>query len=297
MTYDGPIIDTHYHIWERKNIGWLQDPALPRMAGDYFGLRCDYPITEWLHDISPEGVTKSVHVTANWVANKGLEETKWLQAIADQHGHPHGITFQADLTQSDIENQIKAQTQFPNVRGVRQQLHWDSHPIRKAVNRPDLCNTEGFRRGFAFLEKYNLHFELQIFSAQAPFALELVKAFPHVKFLLLHSGMLTERTQLMIDQWRSALTSLASFPNVHIKLSGLGMFSLGVTQPQLRQVIRDSIQIFGVDRTIYGSNFPLEKLHSSYADLFAGYKKVLSEYHPEEQKKIFHDNAVNFYKI
>jgi predicted TIM-barrel fold metal-dependent hydrolase len=250
MTYDGPIIDTHYHIWERKNIGWLQDPALPRMAGDYFGLRRDYPIAEWLHDISPEGVTKSVHVTANWGANKGLEETKWLQAIADQHGHPHGITFQADLTQSDIENQINAQTQYPNVRGVRQQLHWDSHPIRKAVSRPDLCNTEEFRRGFAFLEKYNLHFELQIFSAQAPFALELVKAFPHVKFLLLHSGMLTERTQLMIDQWRSALTSLASFPNVHIKLSGLGMFSLGVTQPQLRQVIRDSIQIFGVDRTI-----------------------------------------------
>ncbi len=297
MAYEGPVIDTHYHIWERKNIGWLQDPALPRMAGDYFGLRRDYPIEEWLHDITPEGVTKSVHVTANWGADKGLDETKWLQAIADKHGHPHGITFQADLTDPDIENKIKAQIQFPNVRGVRQQLHWDSHPIRRTVSRPDLCNTPEFRRGFAFLEKYNLHFELQIFSAQVPFALELVKAFPNVNFILLHSGMLTDRSQLMIDQWRIGLTALAAYSNVHVKLSGLGMFSLGVTQPQLRQVIRDSIQIFGVDRTIYGSNFPLEKLHSSYADLFFGYKKVLSEFHDHEQKKILYENAVKFYRV
>ena len=130
-----------------------------------------------------------------------------------------------------------------------------------------------------------------------PFALELVKAFPNVQFILLHSGMLNDRSQLMIDQWRAALMSLAIYPNVHVKLSGLGMFSLGVSQPQLRQVIRDSIQIFGVDRTIYGSNFPLEKLHSSYADLFAGYKKVMSEYHEHEQKNIFYENAVKFYRL
>jgi predicted TIM-barrel fold metal-dependent hydrolase len=109
--------------------------------------------------------------------------------------------------------------------------------------------------------------------------------------------MLTDRSQLMIDQWRIGLTALAAYSNVHVKLSGLGMFSLGVTQPQLRQVIRDSIQIFGVDRTIYGSNFPLEKLHSSYADLFFGYKKVLSEFHDHEQKKILYENAVKFYRV
>jgi predicted TIM-barrel fold metal-dependent hydrolase len=66
---------------------------------------------------------------------------------------------------------------------------------------------------------------------------------------------------------------------------------------QLRQVIRDSIQIFGIDRTIYGSNFPLEKLWCSYADLMAAYRKVMSEYSPQDQRKVFHDNAVRFYRI
>ena len=91
---------------------------------------------------------------------------------------------------------------------------------------------------------------------------------------------------------------MAAFPNLHVKLSGLGMFSGGVTLPQARQVIRDTIQIFGIERTIYGSNFPLEKLHASYADFFGVYRTVLAEYPEAEQRKVLHDNAVNklFYK-
>ena len=84
---------------------------------------------------------------------------------------------------------------------------------------------------------------------------------------------------------------------MHVKLSGLGMFSQGITEPQARQVIRDSIQIFGVDRVIYGSNFPLEKLHASYDNYFAVYRKVMSEYPDADQRKVFHDNAVTFYRL
>ena len=90
---------------------------------------------------------------------------------------------------------------------------------------------------------------------------------------------------------------MAAFPNVHVKLSGLGMFSSGITLAQARQVIRDSIQIFGVERTIYGSNFPLEKLHASYADFFGIYRKVLSEYTEAEQRAVLHDNAQKFYRL
>jgi len=180
---------------------------------------------------------------------------------------------------------------------VRHQLHWDSAPLRQNVSRADLCNTPEFRRGFALLEKYDLHFELQVFAAQAPYAVELIKAFPGVRFILLHAGMLTERTQPVIDQWREALAAMASFPNVHVKISGLNMFNPDWTQKHMRQSIRDAIQIFGIARTIYGSNFPLEKLHASYADLIAAYRKVLSEYTEHEQAAVFHDNATRFYRL
>ena len=90
---------------------------------------------------------------------------------------------------------------------------------------------------------------------------------------------------------------MAAFPNLYVKLSGLGMYSGGITFAQARQVIRDVIQIFGVARTIYGSNFPLEKLHASYADFFGIYRKVMSEYTDAEQRAVFHDNAAMFYRL
>jgi predicted TIM-barrel fold metal-dependent hydrolase len=250
-----------------------------------------------MHDAVPEGVVKSVHVTANWGPGRALDETRWLQEIADQHGFPHAIVCQADLVDPDIEAQLKAQKQFPNVRGVRHQLHWDSAPLRQNVSRPDLCNTKDFRRGFSLLEKYDLHFELQMFAAQATYARDLIKAFPSTRFILVHAGMLTDRTPVVIEQWRAALAAIAEFPNVHVKISGLNMFNPDWTQKHMRQSIRDTIQIFGIERTIYGSNFPLEKLHSSYTALIATYRTVLSEYSEDEQRCVLHDNAVKFYRL
>jgi predicted TIM-barrel fold metal-dependent hydrolase len=296
-SYTGPVIDTHHHIWFRKDVSWLADPPISRMFGDYFGIRRDYPVEEFMHDVKPQGVVKSVHVTANWGIARALDETRWLQSVADKHGFPHGIVCQADLADPDIEEKLKVQKQFPNLRGVRQMLYWDSDPVRQSVPRPDYCNDSAFRRGFALLEKYGLSFELQVYAGQAAYAAELIKAFPNVRMILVHAGMLTARTPEMIEQWRSALMTMAAFPNLHVKLSGLGMYSGGVTLPHARQVIRDAIQIFGVERTIYGSNFPLEKLHASYEDFFGVYRKVLSEYSEMEQRAVLHNNAVRFYRV
>ncbi len=297
VSYSGPAIDTHHHIWRRRDVGWLADPPIPRMFGDYFGIRRDYSVEEWVNDIMPEGFTKSVHVTAMWGPGKELEETRWLQQTADKHGFPHGIVCNANLSDPDIEAALKAQMQFPNLRGVRNMLYWDKEPVRQATPRPDLCNTAEFRRGFALLEKYNLSFELQVYAHQAKYAVELIKAFPNVRMILVHAGMLTERTPEAINEWRAALSVMAAFPNLYVKLSGLGMYSHGITYAQARQVIRDCIQIFGVERTIYGSNFPLEKLYASYVDFFAIYRKVLAEYTEAEQRAVLHDNAVKFYRL
>ena len=295
--YNGPVIDTHHHIWLRKDVPWLAEPPILRMFGDYFGIRRDYPVEEFMHDVMPQGVTKSVHVTANWGPARALDETRWLQSIADKHGFPHGIVANADLTDPDLDAMLKAQKQFLNVRGVRQMLYWDSDPVRQSVPRPDFCNSAEFRRGFALLEKHDLSFELQVYAGQAAYAAELIKAFPNVRMVLVHAGMLTARNAQAIDQWRSALTTMAAFPNLHVKLSGLGMYCGGVTLPQARQVIRDTIQIFGPERTIYGSNFPLEKLHASYADFIGVYRTVLAEYSEVEQRAVLHDNAVKFYRL
>ena len=90
---------------------------------------------------------------------------------------------------------------------------------------------------------------------------------------------------------------MSAFPNLHVKLSGPGLFTHAVTLPPARHCIRDVIQIFGIERVIYGSNFPLEKLHASYVDFFGIYRTVMSEYTEADQRKVFHDNAVKFYRF
>src|SRR4029079_3222776 len=110
-------------------------------------------------------------------------------------------------------------------------------------------------------------------------------------------GMLAVRTQAAIDQWRTALTGMGALPKPHGKSPGTGLDRSGFTLPQTRQVIGDVIQIFGPERTIYGSNFPLEKLHASYAEFFGIYRTVLAEYPDADQRKVFHDNAAAFYQI
>ena len=75
----GPVIDTHHHIWRRADVPWLRDPPIRRAIGDFFGLRRDIPVEEWMHDVTPQGVVKSVHVTANWGPARALDETRWLQ--------------------------------------------------------------------------------------------------------------------------------------------------------------------------------------------------------------------------
>ncbi|MGH6683811.1 MAG: amidohydrolase family protein [Pseudolabrys sp.] len=295
--YTGPVIDTHHHIWLRKDVVWLADPPIPRMFGDYFGLRRDYPVEEWINDIVPQGVTKSVHVTAMWGPGRELDETRWLQAVADKNGFPHGIVCNANLADPGIDAALKVQKQFSNLRGVRQMLYWDTDTVRRAASRADYCNDPDFRRGFALLEKHDLHFELQVYPGQAKYAADLIKAFPNVRMILVHAGMLTVRAPEAINEWRAALTAMAEFPNLHVKISGPGMFTNGVTSARARQWIRDVIQIFGVERTIYGSNFPLEKLHASYADFFGHYRTALNEYPESDQRKVFHDNAVKFYRL
>lgn len=207
--YTGLVIDTHHHIWLRKDVAWLADPPIPRMFGDYFGIRRDYPVEEFIQEVMAVGVTKSVHVTAMWGPTRALEETRWLQAVADKHGFPHGIVCNANLADPDVESALKAQKQFPNLRGVRQMLYWDKDPTRQGAPHIDFCNDRDFRRGFALLENYELHFELQVFAWQAAHAVELIKAFPNVRMILVHAGMLTEHTPQAIDQWRAALTAMS----------------------------------------------------------------------------------------
>lgn len=294
--YDGPIIDAHHHIWRRADLPWLDGPKVPRIFGEYEPIRRDYLIDEYLGDLRGENVVASVYVQANWPAERALDEVRWVQSCADAVGFPMGIVGFADLAAPDVGTLLDAQLASRSFCGVRQQVHWHENALYRFATRPDWTSDPAWRRGLAEVARRKLPFELQIFASQMPAAVDLARAFPDTTFVLMHAGMLEDRTPEGWARWRSGIRALAACPNVVTKLSGLGTFVHETTAESWRPVVHEAIDAFGPARAIFGSNFPVEKLWTRYATLVGVMRELLAHYSPTEQRAIFHDNAHRLYR-
>jgi len=297
--YEGPIIDSHHHLWEWRNYPWLTAPMTPKMYGDdYSGLRKDYLVEDLKSDFGDNNVVKSVHVQANYDRSDPAGETMWLQQVADESDFPNAIVGYADMIDPNVEELLKKHLEYSNIRGIRHQLHyWGGDPLRCRTDRPDLCVTEQFQRSIEFLNKYGLHFELQGFSHQFVYFAELARAHPDIEFCLVHGGMLTSDDDETVQAWKKGLDHLVPLSNTSIKCSGLNFFSARCDVDHMRIVLDHVINEFGADRCFYGSNFPLEKLWATYDELIMACKEILEKYSEEDQNKFFYDSAAAFYRI
>jgi predicted TIM-barrel fold metal-dependent hydrolase len=295
--YDGPIIDSHHHLWEVANYPWLMAPPSPKMYGsEYEGLRQNYLVSDLRDDFGDNNVVGSVHVQANYDPSDPVGETKWLQSVADAHGFPHAIVGHAVMTDPDVERIIAGHCEYANTRGVRHQLHyWEGIKVRQRTDRPDLCNTPEFRRGMDLLPKYGMTFDLQGFTHQFVHFAELVRDYPGTRFCLVHAGMLSGSDDETVSAYKRGMEMLSAYPNLFIKCSGLNMLTARLDPPHMAIQLDTALDAFGADRCFYGSNFPLEKLWTSYDDLVAVYREVLSKWSDEDQRKFFHDTVVAFY--
>ena len=299
--YDGPIIDTHHHLWEVRNYPWLTAPPSPKIFGtEYELLRHDYLIDDLLADFGANNVVKSVHLQAHYNPPYHVGETRWLQAIADAHGFPHAIVGHAPIAGPNVGDILDAHGAYPNFRGIRDVVTWHpGNPAWQAVDRPDYCLSREFRRGLDELEARNLHFELQGFANQFGYFAELVASHPGLQFCLVHGGLLTGDDEATFDAWRRALEPLAPLDNLLVKCSGANNVNWGPPRPAaaIARHYNTLIDMFGAERCFFGSNFPVEKLKSSYDDLVSVCKAALADRPEAEQRAFFHDTAARFYRI
>lgn len=291
------IIDGHHHIWRRKDLPWLEGPMLPRIFGPYEAIRRDYPISEYLADIAKSGVTRSVYVQANWAKEHFEDEVKWVQQTGDETGWPNAIVGYADLMVEDARPQLDRLSRYSRLRGIRMQLHWHDNPQYRFAAKPDLMREPRFLRNMSHLAQYGLSFDLQVFAGQMAAAAGLAAEFPGTTFILQHAGMLEDLSATGWTTWREGMMQLARQPNVVSKLSGLGTFIHKVDAAQIGDIARETIALFGADRCLFGSNFPIEKLWSSYAGLIEAYRAALAGYPAEAQDQILSNTAKRVYRI
>ena len=291
------IIDAHHHIWRKADLAWLNGSEEPRVFGPHAAIRRDYLIDEFRADLATSNVVKSVYVQTNWPKGQAVDEVAWVQSVADQHGWPHGIVGYVDLLADDAADVLKRQAACPLLRGVRMQLHWHENPLFRFAASPDLAAHPALRKNMRLLARYGLTFDLQVFSSQMAGAAGLAAANPDITFILQHAGMLAERSATTVAAWREGMQRLAAQPNIVSKFSGLGTFIHRNDAEHIAFMVSETLAWFGPQRCLFGSNFPIEKLWTSYGELANAHRAAIAGLSAQAQAMILHDNAARIYRL
>ncbi len=300
MTYLGPIIDPHMHLWDldRHYYSWLQDTPLPNNpAGDMSPIAYrSYRLNDYLADTAGWNVAQAVHVECGLPPKDQLSETDWLQGLADTRGVIGGIVAGANLDDPDVEALLEAHAARPNVRGVRQIVNWHADPA-KTYGPRDLLLDPQWRAGYARLAKYGLSFDLQLYPSQMTTAAALAGAHPDVPVIVNHAGMPTDRDEAGLKAWRDGLALLAERPNVSCKISGLAMIDRTWTTDSLRPFVLQVIETFGPNRCMLASNFPVEKVHGSFGGFYEAYDAITADFGETERALMFSGTASLVYRL
>lgn len=313
-----PIIDPHHHLWDHPGSRYLLDEILADTSGGHRVLatvfvecfsmyRADGP-----EAMKPVGETEFVNGIAAQSASGQYGETR----IAA------GIVSYADLALGAAVEQVlrahlgAAPARF---RGIRHAAGFDPDPaVRNSHTNPpaDLYQSARFREGFSKLRGLGLSFDAWQYHPQIPALTDLARAFPDTTIVLDHFGgplgigHYEGRRAEIFRQWKLDLAELARCPNVVAKLGGINMAVSGFgwhrrstppTSDELVAATREyylhAIESFGPKRCMFESNFPVDRVSSSYTVLWNAFKKIAARFTAEEKAQMFHRTAAEVYRI
>lgn len=245
-----------------------------------------YAAVEHRSESTTVPVTKVVHVQAAEAADPAIE-TAWLQRVADADpaGWPNGIVGAANLSSPAARDLLERQAEQANFRGVRD------------VTLNDHLDDPAVDTGLAVLAELGLVCDtmarLPKFEALAGAA----DRHPNVTFVLGHGGTPSERSAAFLDTWRAGLVMLAQHPNIVCKLSGFGIGDNDWTVESFTPLVEACIAAFGTDRCIFNGNWPVDKLYSTYDELWGAFDLITAGYSLDERDALFAANAERVYRI
>jgi predicted TIM-barrel fold metal-dependent hydrolase len=295
------VVDPHIHLWDLKthHYPWLANPGVS-FVGDARDLKHDYLLADLLGEAGAIEILKVVHVEANHDPADPVEETRWLQDMAQQpdaRGMPNGIVAAVDLAAPNAPEVLEAHAGFANTRGVRQILNVHDNALYDYIGR-HLMRDARWREHFALLRRYDMSFDLQLYPSQMEEAAALARAHADTPFIINHAGMFVDRSSVAgYRAWREGMRLLADCANVSVKISGLAMFDHHWTVESLRPYVLETIDTFGVERTMFASNFPVDRLFGSYENLWHAYASIVDDASVADKDALFHGNAERVYRI
>lgn len=280
-----PIVDTHLHVWDPGLLDypWLDDvPALNR----------PFLLDDYRSAVEPVEVERMVFVQCEAAFDQFREEAAWVERLAARDPRVQGIVPWAPLERgAAAADDLAALAANPRVKGIRRIIQFEDDP--------EFCLRPDFVEGVQALAAFDLHFELCLKGdAQFRNAITLVQACPNVRFILNHIGK-PFIAEGVFEPWATLMRELAALPNAWCKISGLANEAdmEAWTSDDLRPYIEHSIAAFGWDRVVFGGDWPVATLATTYPRWVETLAAAVADAPPEHRRALFHDNAVRFYRL
>lgn len=215
----------------------------------------------------------------------------------DSEGLPSVQVAKASLNDPAVLSRLEQLAAVPTVRGIRDILNWHPDPRYTHTARPDLLTDPAWLKGFSHLAPLGLSFDLQVFPEQLEQAARLAANYPETLIVLDHAGMPIERNPASLRDWRKGMQRMADQPNVVTKISALGTNDHSWTTKSIRPIVLETIDVFGPKRTMFGSNFPVDSLYSSFATLYTAFDEITGPMSEHERRDLFAETVRRTYRI
>ena len=276
---------------------WLcGEPLIPFRYGDYSSIKRNYLPDDYRADAIEFNVVKTVHTEAEWSTNDPLGETEWIMQLHQETGFPNAIIGQAWFANNAIESVLEGHASCPLMRSIRQKPTATECPDSVKAGDPGSMADPAFRAGYSVLETYGLHYDLQTPWWHLEEAADLARDYPKTTIILNHTGLPSNRTSEGIAKWRLGMETFAAQPNTAVKISGICVPHTKWTTALNRDIVMETIRIFGVERCMFASNFPVDSLVATFSEIFSGFAEIVSKLPEIDQRKLFHDNAAKYYR-
>lgn len=272
-------IDAHQHFWK-------YDPARDAwITQEMAVLKRDFLPEELVPELRVNGIDGCISVQATHTE----AETEFLLELAGRHPQIFGVVGWVDLCSPDVAKTLERFAARHKFRGIRHVLQAE----------PDKFMLQAeFLRGISCLREFGLTYDVLVYSRQLPAAIEMVSHFPDQRFVIDHIAKPEMRSR-KLEPWAQQMATMAQNPNVYCKVSGMVTEAEwhGWSEKEIRPYLDAIFDVFGCDRLMFGSDWPVCLLAGSYAQVLqivANYTRSFSE---PDRKKIFGLNAARFYGI